>query len=327
MWFRELMGFDELSHENVQKNIMVSGKQLISKVNGKTYQFGELEVATLEQLKSKTSFRESKRITVREEIGNVQHLHMDATNRNALFQAASQFNLLEMVSPRITPERGVDIYESDFTQGPACAIACGAGTIYRNYFANVNGQIGQTSENQIDCLDLIGRELANGRKHLWEMKNGYALATQDGLQKIYQHINNLNSADRERLKGKLKIGLQWDTEVTLNQTKHKVSQAYCSALPIAYSRIDASFWEVFARLILEATYEATFHAAVINHQRYGANKVFVTLVGGGAFGNKMSWIIDALERILFQFRNSGLDVRIVSYGQSKSEVRQLVQRF
>jgi len=61
-------------------------------------------------------------------------LHCDIENTNALFQAASQFNLLEMIVPHISPEQGVDRYENDFTQGPACAIACGAGTIYRNYF-------------------------------------------------------------------------------------------------------------------------------------------------------------------------------------------------
>ncbi len=53
----------------------------------------------------------------------------------ALFQVASQFNLLKMIGPSVTPEDGVTRYESDRTQGPACAIAAGAATIYGNYFA------------------------------------------------------------------------------------------------------------------------------------------------------------------------------------------------
>jgi len=72
-----------------------------------------------------------------------------------------QFNLLEMASPSVTPEQGVGIYEHDHTQGPACAIAAGAGTIYRNYFARVKGQIGQAASNQIDCLADIGAALGN----------------------------------------------------------------------------------------------------------------------------------------------------------------------
>lgn len=75
---------------------------------------------------------------VREVVANVQNLHRDESTAGSLFQVAS-FNLLEMGSPSVTPEAGVGIYENDHTQGPACAIAAGAGTIYRNYFALVKG--------------------------------------------------------------------------------------------------------------------------------------------------------------------------------------------
>ena len=52
---------------------------------------------------------------------NVQDLHGDLNNAGALFQVASQFNLLEMVSPEVSPEHGVGIYENDFTRkAPAC---------------------------------------------------------------------------------------------------------------------------------------------------------------------------------------------------------------
>jgi hypothetical protein len=67
------------------------------------------------------------------------------TPTSALFQVASQFNALEMVAPNITPEDGVTRYQHDRTQGPACAIAAGAATIYRNYFVPVAGGIGQTA--------------------------------------------------------------------------------------------------------------------------------------------------------------------------------------
>ncbi len=49
--------------------------------------------------------------------------------QGSLFQVASQFNVLEMVSPDVGPEAGVTIYENAHTQGPACAIACPAGTV------------------------------------------------------------------------------------------------------------------------------------------------------------------------------------------------------
>ena len=327
MWFKELVGFDEESPENVRENISIDGTKLVSKVNGKSFQCGSLEIPTLSELKKQAPggdvFRD--KIRVHEIVGNVQELHCDEANKNALFQAASQFNLLEMVGPQITPERGIDIYERDYTQGPACAIACGAGTIYRNYFVPLGKQQGQTTNNQIDCLELIGRELKNDELLLWEMRNGYALVNQDGLLNINAQLSKLNINEREGLKGNLKIGIQWNTEVTLNNSKQAVSQAYCSALPVAYSHIESIYWERFARIILEATYEATLYAALINLNSTNCNKVYLTLVGGGAFGNETDWILESLFVAIEKFKNTPLDIGIVSYGNSNQKVRELIK--
>jgi hypothetical protein len=55
--------------------------------------------------------------------GDVWRMHLLPENAGALFQLASQFNLLEMTGPEVTPENGVvTIYQHDHTQGPACAI-------------------------------------------------------------------------------------------------------------------------------------------------------------------------------------------------------------
>ena len=63
----------------------------------------------------------------------------------------------------MTPEHGVTRYQHDHTQGPACAIAAGAATIYRNYFAPVGGSHGQTTERQFDGLADLGETLARRR--------------------------------------------------------------------------------------------------------------------------------------------------------------------
>ena len=176
MWFETLTGFREESPDQVRKNISVDGETLKSHVNGREFVSGVLETPSLQELRGRVHSKElnAGKISVREIISNVQHLHADDTNSGALFQVASQFNLLEMVSPDVTPEHGLDGYEYDLTQGPACAIAAGAGTSYRNYFAEVNGQIGQSADNQINCLIDIGEALGNSGNRLWEMRNGYA---------------------------------------------------------------------------------------------------------------------------------------------------------
>jgi len=61
--------------------------------------------------------------------GDIRKMHQSPENARALFQVASQFNLLEMTSYQVTPEHGVTGYQHDHTQGPACAIAAGAATI------------------------------------------------------------------------------------------------------------------------------------------------------------------------------------------------------
>lgn len=326
MWFENLMGFREQNPKQVRENIEVIGNRLISKVNNQSYIYGELTTPSLEELREfSLSFNDfNAKIKLSEIVGNVQTLHCLEENNGAFFQAASQFNLLEMVSPNVTPEEGVGRYEYDKTQGPACAIACGAGTIYRNYFADVNGRVGQTHDNQIDCLKDIGDAFENEKLGLWKMSNGYALATYDGLKHINSKLNSLSTDEYVQLKGLLRIGIQSDTQVTINNSSNFVSQAYCSALPIAYTNVNLDLWESFARLVLEATYEATLYAGLKNFQKTNSNKVYLTLVGGGVFGNKIDWILDAIKKAVSKFKSTPLDVRIVSYGSSNRDVKQFV---
>jgi hypothetical protein len=137
----------------------------------------------------------------------------------------------------------------------------------------------------------------------------------------------MDAPGRDRLKRALRIGLQWDTEVTLPGASHLVSQAFCSALPVAYAAHPPALWTRFARLILEASYEATVCAAMLNAARTENTTLFLTLLGGGAFGNKETWITDAMRHALSQHRDSGLDVAIVSYGRSQRCVQELVGEF
>ena len=298
MWFEALTGFIEESPEQVRANISSDGNALTSHVNGKRMFCGDLETPTLAELRERvrTASHKSGTTTVREAIADVQLLHTDETNAGSMFQVASQFNLLEMMSPSVTPEHGVGIYEHDRTQGPACAIAAGAGTIYRNYFANVNDQMGQSATNQIDCFADIGVALGNSDGCLWEMRNGYALASDSGLADISQRLKTLTDRERDALRELLRIGIQWSTQVTIGDCRHLVSQIYCSALPVAYSPHHSHLWADFASLILEAAYEATFCVAILNCSQTGNTTVFLTLLGGGAFGNDTRWILRGIKR-------------------------------
>ena len=75
---------------------------------------------------------------------------------------------------------------------------------------------------------------------------------------------------------------------------------------------------------LDAAYEATLWAAVLNCRQGGSNIVLLTMLGGGAFGNATEWIHTAIERALKKAQGHGLDVRLVSYGPPSVLMRSLV---
>lgn len=331
-WFERLTGFAELSYDDTRSRLRIEGDDLVSSVNGQRYGIGTLETPTLAELRATVTIPNRGRTTVGCSVGDVGAMHSAPEFEGALFQVASQFNLLEMAHYTVTPEDGVTRYAHDHTQGPACAIAAGAGTIYRNYFAPVNGLAGQTAERQLNMLERVGHSLSThlGRpvQSLWQMENGYALCTADGLAAINNFLSQASTATLESLAGELAIGLHLGVEVTESRVPGKVvSQAYCSALPVAYSDVPQQNWEGLARLVLESSYEATLLAAVGAANAGASNIVLLTRLGGGVFGNADEWIDTAILRALRIVEPAGLDVRLVSYGSVHPNMRAIADRW
>lgn len=186
-WFERLTGFREGNYAETRAKLRVEEGKLQSLVNGKSYGIGELELVSLQTLRDRVMSLggPTGRLKLTAVSGDVRRMHRLPANAGALFQVASQFNLLEMIGPEVTPEDGVTRYQSDPTQGPACAIAAGAATIYRNYFAPVGDSYGQTATRQLDGLADVGEALAADLNRpvepLWQMTNGYALCTASDL--------------------------------------------------------------------------------------------------------------------------------------------------
>jgi len=334
-WFERLTGFVETEYRETRARLAVERSELISLVTGQRYGIGALELASLRELRDRAAGASSAsgRLRVRVIRGDVRGLHQQPEYAGALFQVASQFNLLEMTSSNITPEHGVTRYEDDRTQGPACAIAAGAATVYRNYFAPVGNEIGQTQERQLDGLADLGRALARlldrPVTQLWTMRNGYALCTVEGLAAIDRYLRTVDASAVDGVRSLLRIGLHWNVEVTdtAGSNRPTVSQAFCSALPVAYTRIADAHWQPFAQLVLDAAYEATLLAGVLHRERGGSNIVLLTLVGGGVFGNEDRWIEAAIRRALECLIDCDLDVRIVSYGAPSASLLALASDF
>ena len=330
-WFSTLTGFEERDYAETQANLEVVGGTLRSKVNGQSYAIGTLETPSVGELRARALANagpRTGRLRVASVSGDVARLHHDSVHRHALFQVASQFNLLEMTGPDVRPEYGVTRYVHDRTQGPACAIAAGAATIYRNYLMPVDGLAGQTAHRQVDCLRDIGTALGNDSQALWTMQNGYALCSGDGLTVITRTLAAMSAVERDALRDRLRVGVHWGVQVTAGaRADQLVSQAFCAALPVSYTSVPSHRWAPFATLVLEGAYEATLWAAVLNARQHGSNVVFLTHLGSGAFGNERAWIDGAMRRALHLVQGLDLDVRIVSYHAPSPDVVRLVADF
>jgi hypothetical protein len=106
----------------------------------------------------------------------------------------------------------------------------------------------------------------------------------------------------------------------------RVSQAFCSALSVAYAGGALAAWEPWARVVLDAAYEATLLAAALDREApwgdgdgdgdgegEGSGRVWLTFLGGGVFGNAAGWIDDAIGRAVARAGRLGLDVRVAHY--------------
>lgn len=329
-WFRSLTGVRESDYAATQAQFELDGDTLLSRANGRTFHIGTLTTPSLGELRDRARDvvhvgAPAPRVSVVS--ADVIDLHRQPALHGAVFQVASQFNLLEMVGPDVTPEDGVTRYWSDRTQGPACAVAAAGATIYRNYFMPVGDGLGQTRDRQVDCLADLGAALGNADDALWTMRNGYALCTEAGLASIDARLAASTPAEIDALRDLLRVGVHADVEVTATGAPEgqRVTQVFCSALPVSYTSVPQAKWTSFATLVLEGAYEATLWAAALEAWRCARPTVFLTMLGGGAFGNDPAWIHAAIRRAVAQVRGVNLDVRIVSRGAPSPAVRALVE--
>ena len=334
-WFERITGFPETAYAQTKDRLSVHEGKLHSTASAKTFGVGDLEVLSLEVLRSRIvdAMANDVPLCLDKVIGDARALHSDARFTGATFQVASQFNLLEMTSTDVTPEDGITRYAYDQTQGPACAMAAGAGTIFRNYFVPVSGQFGQTADCQIDTIaklaDTLADRIGQPKDTFWEMRNGYALLNRKGMHLAEEYLGALSEFERDRLRCLLQVGVHWDVEVTDEAAAPgtSVTQVYCSALPVAYSSVRQSDCSELASLILEAAYEATLSAAFLNGRRGGTTTVLLTRLGGGAFGNANAWIDHAILRALKVFQNSGLRVLLVNQRPQDMATDALLSRY
>ena len=329
-WFEQLFGFPEGPWEETRGRFELDGEVLRSTVNGETFVVGRFSTPSLEELRRAAEGRRRGALRVTHEvIGDVLEVHGLPENEGALFQVASQLNCLEFADPRETPEDGVTQYDDDPTQGPACALAAAAATVVRNYFVEVDGQEGQRRDRQLNNLAGVQERLGDAGQ-LVEVRNGYTFSSPERLHALGEALVR---ADRDALMSAMRIGLQTGVEVTFARRFERldeprwVSQAFCSALSCGYASGSLALWRPLATLVLDAAYEATLLAAVLDAaDGAGSGKVWLTFLGGGAFGNAKVWIANAIGRALAICGDRDLEVCIAHHRALDRELMKAIDR-
>ncbi|EGD73984.1 hypothetical protein PTSG_05679 [Salpingoeca rosetta] len=264
-------------------------------------------------------------------VSDVLLMHAHPNFHLATFQVASQFNCLEFPSYDVIPEEGIKYYIDDPTQGPACSLAAAPGTLFRNYFVQVDPaspNVGQRQRRQINNLAGVERLLhtSDPKTWFWRVSNGYTIMKRKRLPKLAQILEE-EPQRREQIVEHLRVGVQLGTQVVFRSrngdtfhllprtSKQLVNQVFCSAMSLHPDVVhDAS---CIAPLVLRACYEATIAQAILAAQRnnweHGAANVVLTFVGGGAFGNDIEWIVDAIARACATFAAFPLKVYVAHY--------------
>ena len=97
-WFERLTGFRETGYEETRARLVVEDGRLRSRVNGASYGVGELEAGLASDPPREGKIRRQSVRPVETSVvtGDVRRMLRSPENAGALFQVASQFNLLEM---------------------------------------------------------------------------------------------------------------------------------------------------------------------------------------------------------------------------------------
>ena len=280
-WFRDEFGFEEPDDfPAVQQAFTVSSTPSVGVPcsepaarmscldGGRTFHVGPFEDPTLRELRARVArmqldedfMSHAAGLSFHNMTAEARSLHLEPGSVGGVFQVASQFNCLEMVGPGVSPEQGVTRYAYDRTQGPACAMAAPAATVWRNYFWNGRGQAGG-SEKQLDTARTVGEVVSNGVRKYWRMQNGYLMPFRaDGISDLNRRLQAEEGLP-DAVRDAFRVGVHWDTQVAVGRTPSSkqpqhVAQVFCSAIPVTYARlVSPAVWAPLAKLTLDALYE------------------------------------------------------------------------
>ena len=326
-FFIGTFGFRE-SRDSVYSNIEVNktdeGNIVYDKVNGKKWNSGIFQVLNFDQIPKHPKRGGGKLHIIRGNGSKAANFYLvdvlssqgHPSNDGATYLAASNFNALEFVSSGQTAANGISGYPYDRTQGPYCAIACGPSILYRNYFVSVPGSrsIGQFSK-EINLLEDTPIKVVHGYAKI-------SKSDSKDLQKSGFDFTNLS---------KYKVASHKNCQVTMTQKDGQfvavepengkqpqiAHHVYAAAFNLNGDVCVDNFTIKITESLIYAQYRNTILCAWDNSIQYpgreGSNKLYLTILGGGVFGNPIELICEQIVKCKDLIVDSGLDVYVVCF--------------
>jgi len=301
-WFLGLQE-EQLSADGVRQRIFdADSSTLLNESTSQRWPCGRFSLESVSDLAralseaSQTSMSEARvPLKVKDgiDIGDFQ-----ATLRTedcAMVQIASNFNCVEVPSRSVLPDHGglVRGYATDRTQGPAASFGVPAASLLRAHYPfhhadMAPGQWGQTEAKQIELL-------ADVREYFGTCVNGKV--TLEGAER------RVVGAEVDVVASEIKVGIHADAEVVFGRSK---TRGALNVLPEPRAVVDqvlsasvnwhspgcqpADGLDNLTRCALRAAYQGAYLAAI----RRGRKNLYLTLIGGGVFGNPEAMILEEL---------------------------------
>lgn len=288
----EILGFND-RQEIIPDYTYSEGLLKIAK---KTYEAGWLVSPTIEEILLDVKRKKLKKGIPKIEIVQDQDVAEAILNakEGEIFQGASQFNALEMISPSHNREDGIYIYQKDKTQGAISALMTVPSLFVRNY---VLPEFNALSELKI------------------ELQNGYLIWGENSKE----YLNLLKDWKKIKILGMVYAQVTGVKNGQVHSQNKYIHQIFSSSIPYnCYGNKDG---KKIIRKVLEAEYLGALGLALLMAYYDKLHPVIhFTLVGNGVFQNDLNDVITAMKKAISKFKKYDFTLFIHAYTTKEYDI-------
>lgn len=212
----------------------------------------------------------------------VQEFFEDDNFAGAAFQSASDLTGLE----------GGIVYDREYLnsmldrcqQGESVAFGTFYGNIERKYYKPKINLLDSVSGVRVKGQSIIGIPTQIDEDDLRNFKIGYQKNTRVAFEAHPTHKNSKGLPDFRTKKGDMRVdqAIAYSMSLNSHHTKNLIGQH------------GKKLVRAFAKQLVKKTYQATILAAYHNDRQ----RIVLTLVGAGVYGNPLDWALEAIEDML-----------------------------